>query len=721
MPIDKTTPSNNIGVIDIPLYQNWVSQDLNLVKSINITQAIPASSQTVNVKDVIGSYIQYSQFRLKMAKSYSSGGIAWIKPFVNSLNGVPAIFATVPLTQNSSAVTFTIELQNENALPLGYYEFIQTFTIQALNGPGQWVDISTHQHKVKFNLVNDLALFNPKSLTYSHIIGTTLPVKEVIVNGTSWDFIGNPKFTLSSDSPNVTIQAVANSEGPFQIANGTGIGVVKITLGSHFNSPPEPGTILFPLSVDYLQVRSGIELVGSVAVKVRKFFREVFTLSPNTLHFVAAKNINDAAAKDLLFECNVAYTIEASPWLETTVQTVLIDGVPKQVITVLPLSSFNMEAGIYTGFVTATATINGTVQNRKTIVTYEVSDVAQFPYDSDQLAFTLDNKFINLLTFNSGTYMQMIMTVKAFDFYTNEERLFTVNEKIGLFQGKAKVNIGKTIHQILSRDKAINDNLMQYKPAILSIAFLEKSIADDEFIREMSFNDFRFVAGLSANFNKFGFFKFNHLMERVTDASEKWLNFFVPSGMHKMLTYKNNSLYSEVELLPSDGNVMSLKVDFASFTQGDKIDFAIRNSSSQQCSKVSFVVFPEGMHSNHITWEDEFLLKQTMECTGVYNVKAGLSFISQTKYKGLVEHLSHLDISKVSKITINTGWLMQSDVDSVESLMRSKKVWINGNGKTIFLVPISDSITSQDSQRELVDYTLEFQINPNFNEETYSL
>jgi hypothetical protein len=48
-------------------------------------------------------------------------------------------------------------------------------------------------------------------------------------------------------------------------------------------------------------------------------------------------------------------------------------------------------------------------------------------------------------------------------------------------------------------------------------------------------------------------------------------------------------------------------------------------------------------------------------------------FKSQTIYVDMVERLEHLSSSKEVKLYLNTGWLLFSDIDTIESLMRSKK------------------------------------------------
>ena len=53
--------------------------------------------------------------------------------------------------------------------------------------------------------------------------------------------------------------------------------------------------------------------------------------------------------------------------------------------------------------------------------------------------------------------------------------------------------------------------------------------------------------------------------------------------------------------------------------------------------------------------------------------------------------------------------------------MRANRVWLENGNKVINLRPTGKSILNVDSERELIDFTLEFEINKKYDEETYSL
>lgn len=727
MPISNTNPSNNTGVDDVIIYQDWMAppRQINLVKSLNVPVDIPTITVDIPVKDVIGLYPASAEFRLRITKTYLPDNVVpWIAPFNYELNGVSEVNGIIPITQNGNILQYPVTTVSLPLLPVGLHRFRQLFEIQRKMIFGLWQTISSITHETILNVNNDLVLFSPKNNLVDHIMGTSLKNVAVTFSGPEWQLVGSFKFLLSSSAPNVTIVTVNSPEGDYQLASGTGTAVVNITLTNYFDIPgQEPYTRTY----DPLAVKVNGVVVDVVAMRVLKFSTPVLSLSPAQLFFEAEKNLIEAEPQNLFFECNVLYNITCSSWLSFYESIISVDGAPFKVIVVTPIASSNLEAGIYQGFVKVTATINGELEEVVTNVTYTINDMAVLPILANQVGFTLDNEFIQFTSFNQDTYMQMSLKIKSFDFFTDAENDFELREKVGLFKGRAKVNIGKVIHQIMRKLKPINENVFQYKPTVVNIQIFENTLDNDETIRTRSFGNIQYLAGLSNNFNKIGFLKFNHQPERVTVNSFKYLNFYIPAGNDfKLRVFKNNQVIDDSFIINSENKVMSFKYLFAQFQQGDKIDFQLlQDTSGDQralvSSKISYIVFPEGKFSNHIIWEDEFLLKQTLECTGNFSIKTNLSFISQNLYVDLVEQLSHLDIEKVSKISINTGWLLQSDVDAIESLMKSKKVWINSNQKTIFMVPISENITNQDSARELVDYSIEFQINPNYNEETFSL
>ena len=358
-----------------------------------------------------------------------------------------------------------------------------------------------------------------------------------------------------------------------------------------------------------------------------------------------------------------------------------------------------------------------------TVRVVRLSDFLSVPYLSNSKAFTLDQKYFEFTSNMAGTYFQFNSTIKTYDFFTNALNEFTIPEKVVLFQGKAKVNLGQLMHRLMRKFETVNENLLQYKIATLSVTCSEILMADESVIRSGSIVDIPFVAGLSRGITNIGFLDFNPLPNRGTTKGFAILNMLYPSGNYELRTIKNGTQVAAVALPASTDTIVCKKVSFSAFAKGDVVQYIVDivGQNNALAPKKTFKLFPEGNYSNTIVWQNEFLLQSALECTGTASIKSDFEFLSQKVYENLVEKLEYLSSSKEVKLFVNTGWLLKTDVDTIESLMRSKRAWlVNANGN-ISLRPIGKSMINQDLERELIEFSLEFTINRNYDEETYSL
>lgn len=366
--------------------------------------------------------------------------------------------------------------------------------------------------------------------------------------------------------------------------------------------------------------------------------------------------------------------------------------------------------------------LDGTISY--TVAVSRLSDSLTIPYVSGQKAFTLDTKYFIFESENTNTYFQFDAMVKTYDFFTNTLTEIPFPQKIVLFKGQQKAILGQLIHRLMRRFPSPNDALLQYKEATVKITCSEKLLSNDSVIRSGISAEIPFLAGLSKGITNFGFLEFNTTTHRVTKNSFAYLNFITPSGSYELRTFKNGTLVGTAVALPaSTGIVFCKKVSFSNYTQGDRIQFVIDKvgETNTNAPKKSFVVFPEGNFSNHIVWENEFLLQSAIECTGTAAIIPEGEFQTQTIYVDLVEKLVNISSTKNVRLNINTGWLSSNDIDTIESLMRAKRAWLIQGDTFINLVPTSKKLPPTDLQTELIQFELEFKINQNYNEETYSL
>jgi hypothetical protein len=167
-----------------------------------------------------------------------------------------------------------------------------------------------------------------------------------------------------------------------------------------------------------------------------------------------------------------------------------------------------------------------------TIVINKLSDFFQSPYLDKANAFTLDNKYFEVFSAAADTYFQFDTTIKVYDFFTNTERVHTIPQKLVLFKGKAKINIGKLIHRLMDNFELPNANLVQYKTADVQIYCAEKKQKYNNVVRSGTSPVIKFVAGLSRGITNTGILDFNLKPNRVTKNSFAYINILIPKPVN---------------------------------------------------------------------------------------------------------------------------------------------------------------------------------------------
>ena len=718
---------NNLTESSTPAFQDWGPNVVSHYYFSNVVFSLLIPSLVIfKIKDVIGlpETAQYTEFRLKGYQAYLLGTtIPWITPFTSS--GYPQILNNpVPLTANGTTYTFYPSFQNLGALAVGNYDFVHYFFIEGKLASGVWQPVSNFQHTTRLTISDSLVDYSPTSLSYQHTQNTTLPSNDINISGASWTIVARPYFELSSVTPGVTIETITPDTGePYQTATGSGNAVVTVTLSSYFDTfgqflPGEP-------YLSELIVLAGLTQIGTIPITIQIANTGTFFATPNQLSFVAIKGIQEPTPQHVLaFSSDPPYTIACSPWLTAVIGFQEIAGFMMEVIFIVPIPTSNMSVGTYQGTVVLTDTINGTPSSITINVDYDLQGFIQSPYTIGKKAFTLDPLFYQFFTSYPNTYFQITSVIKTFDFFTNQLKQYNISEKLPNFKGKAQLNFGKTIHKLMDRFSTLNQNFYQYKPALFSMLIEEKDIDTGVVIRSAQLTDQEFVAGLSRGItNDVGFLDFNKKAGRVTINSVHILNVLGALNVnYEIRVYQNANHIDTRHLGYTNGSIISTTFNFDDYVQGDIIDiklFEVGNTVNILATK-TFYVIPQQTYSCLVFWEDDFLLQSVLEFTGALNVKTDLEFRTNNLFQNLVELLEYIETTKVNKLTMNTGWLIKTSVDSIESLLRSKRAWVDLNGKRIGLRPISKQIVNEDTERELIEFTIEFQINRNYDQETYT-
>ena len=746
----STTPQNNLFAASTPQFQDWgpyvpgglSDYDIVIDYAPNSGQPIPTPTVNYKILDVIGNplFAEYTEFRLRTVGNHlGTSGVNWLVPDSAS----PAQIGyqaslTIPITQNGINYNFSPQLRLLDSLEFdNTYVFGIQRIMQGKNAQGNWQSISFYTSRVVLNYSSFKVAVTPGRLDFSYI--RTFPeAQNITVYGDFWKVVGQERFVMSIVSGTAEIvdeyyDEEAPELGSRQVLYGEGVVVIGVTPGVYFESNDLSEAIVYGLDVWQKDLVGDLYtvFVRQVILQVVIFEDEILISEPRELIFEGAKGFAEPLPQYIFYKCtNPVYAVSSSPWVITDLVVLNIDGVNRRAIEVKMIPNSNLNVGTYEGLVQISAVIKGGTETQVTKIFYRLTDFVDAPYAGGKRAFTLDKEFVKFSTINTNTYMQFDIVAKVYDFFTNVEHLFTIPQKIALFKGKAELNVGRTIHRIMKRFSGVNANEFQYKIAQVYFDCTEKNYTDNAIVRQVQSEVISFVAGLSHPNKDMTILDINLKPNRVNTNSYIYLNILLKFPASDLEVLRNGVLHETIALPFTTDTLITKKMFFSDFEKGDVISYRVVNGAQNRGTTPEptdtsmlklYKIFDEGDFSNQIIWENEYLLQSTVDCTGSYKIQSDIEFQSQMLLQQLVEVLEVLDSTKSVKLTINTGWLLKTDVDTIESLMRSQRIWLEQGETSIDLRPAGKSIVNEDSERERIEFTLEFTINKKYNEETYSL
>lgn len=348
------------------------------------------------------------------------------------------------------------------------------------------------------------------------------------------------------------------------------------------------------------------------------------------------------------------------------------------------------------------------------------------PYTPGTFYFTLDtSKYIDFYTTNDDTFFTMQLIIRYYDFYNILEK--TIDDlyyKIPLFNKKATLNIGEIIHRNLSNITALDDQSLQYKTPLVDIILHEFSIDDETTsISSLEAYNIQFIAGPKPALLKSNkaILSLNSNNSRVTPNGIHLVNFLLPSGTHIIEVFKNNIIVdAETITATAIDNIYSKKLNMQTLqtVPGDVIKVSLKDTILSKEIEVT----DYQQYSNMILFVDEFKLLSSLECTGS---KVRSIDYSQTthKYKrNSREILEIIDTKKDEGLILNTGWVLETDDLTIDSLLSGKKAWhFKSNTIAAELAPVAKKLTAENSDDETYQYDLEFKINSSYYAQNYTL
>jgi len=449
---------------------------------------------------------------------------------------------------------------------------------------------------------------------------------------------------------------------------------------------------------------------------------EDLLVSTNALYFNAIKTVFEAPVQTINITSNYAFTLILPPWA-TSLPASGIVGLNEIDIAVALSSS--LDAGNYTeNIIIQYENGNGT-QQYLIPITYLVEGFVVLPYLTDGFNFTLDNKMVSFYTDLENTFFEVLMNVKAYDFYEETFNSYIIPLKIPLLRGRQIENIGLKIHRLMKRFKELNTtNTFQYKTCEVFLQVKEKDLDTLEIQREFTLENVQFIAGVTPVLsNGMGILSLNNFPTRVTSKSFQFINLLIKNGSRKIEILKNDNLETTYYVNSSDFNIYKDTINFETLdcVEGDIIEYKLfTDILNVDFVSKKYFVFPEESQNIIIIWEDDYKLQSNYEFTGEYLLKYEFESKTFKKYKNIVEVLENVQTNREVKCTVNTGAILNTDQITIDSICRARKAWLLLPNKTIEIIPQTKSFIPIDSDREISSFDLEFIINKQSNEEVYT-
>ena len=163
-------------------------------------------------------------------------------------------------------------------------------------------------------------------------------------------------------------------------------------------------------------------------------------------------------------------------------------------------------------------------------------------------------------------------------------------------------------------------------------------------------------------------------------------------------------LYTQYQLAkPAFSN--SLGIDNFQFER-EKFLQNLENSIISN-SKLQLIPLPSVDEVVHIEWENQNLVfdwftavRKTKETTEIEHITAESKLYKEEKF----------DSSYSKPFTVNTGWIMEEEIDLISDILMSRLCIIHYSGKTVKAFPIGKKNELKDSENNKFSMDLEFKI-----------
>lgn len=363
------------------------------------------------------------------------------------------------------------------------------------------------------------------------------------------------------------------------------------------------------------------------------------------------------------------------------------------IVTIKTQNSQDLALGNYSGnIILKSGNVEKSISIAITVLQAVITDFNGSPY-----YFANDeNKVIVNKTNSIGSYVKLTMEMffKGYGREYQENQVYT----FPFFQGSAEIYPGKEVQDFFIKAKDVEtsmDPLYEYDLASVNMTFQEMS-SSDTVLSTFTLNNILFAPGKKPKCYPF----FTDYPIRSTYPGS-----IIKLSVDKLSEKPDlNILYGQYNL-PKPVFVAKFEVNQFTFLRNEFLPAlktkVVANSTFQ------FIPLPEEEELVHIEWENQNLVFDWFTAVAKIKKIADIENITGETNENKEEKF---DSSLSKPITINSGWILEEEIDLITDLLMSRLCFIYINGVRFKVFPIGKKNELADSDNNKFSMDLEFKM-----------
>lgn len=649
-----------VEITDQVKFQSWQIEDVNSKGNTfisNINNHLPPIEHQYNifVQDIIGTGNEYTSYRLVTDIVYDGVYRDWLIIPIENLNR--------PITANKLIIPFTASYSLFNLIE-GNHNARLNFTILGVKNNVEQ-EVTTYSYNFNFRVFPGNDYYSPLMLD---IVNSTIKKDRKLL-----EVIGN-----------------------FEIIAPPG--VLLWLRGNSYTSYQGTGRCEFGVEID-----NSIVGVNSKTITI-KFATNTYSVLVNTfvfsdyypkqLLFNASGGIVEKPVQYIFFaEEGEDYSLSSPHWLQVKKRNTN----PRSIEVQLP-STDNFGTGEFNQSITLQ------FSNRKIEipVVLNINDGFNLGLKSGEILFAESTEVLQFTSNSSLNHLNIDLILD--DENTN---LFYFNYKVPFFQKKAEFSLSEILRRQVVLKNYFTPDYSRRELPILSLIIQEKQ--GELVLKEYLKTNIPVLNGEKPTRMFDGLAILNtDVLERFTPKGVAIVN-VLSTGIFDYSIRINSVIKERIE--NETGVIRSIEIDFNKHqvTEGDMIEFVLHTPKGD-LSK-AFVITQTTTHSTVIYYRNSHGLTSSIEFTGEVKIDVEKKRkIEKYTANGEYKTRAYIEDSQ-EKITMNTGYIFQDQVELINDLLDSTEAFFYQNNERFMLVPSSEKITKLNTTDFLSSFQLEFIIN----------